>query len=113
VYFSPLYRAFDPLDKIVRRIGMQIQSAYASKLQMDLIPGDEWESGMKGAKAARRNRKKTAAKREREQRQKQRKKAQLKQERTRCVMLRACVLSLVGYRVRSQSCCVCIVCECV
>jgi hypothetical protein len=32
VYFSPMHRAFEPLDLIVRRIGRCIQSGYTEKI---------------------------------------------------------------------------------
>jgi hypothetical protein len=39
VYFSPMQRAFEPLDLIVRRIGRCIQSGYTEKIgACDLLP---------------------------------------------------------------------------
>jgi hypothetical protein len=43
LYFSPLSRAGSAIDRILRRIGMRIQSAYTEKLGLDLIIGEETE----------------------------------------------------------------------
>eukprot|EP01087_Luapelamoeba_hula_P007676 TRINITY_DN1877_c1_g1_i1.p1 TRINITY_DN1877_c1_g1~~TRINITY_DN1877_c1_g1_i1.p1 ORF type:complete len:1456 (+),score=169.66 TRINITY_DN1877_c1_g1_i1:180-4547(+) len=48
VYFSPMHRAFEPLDLIVRRMGKCIQSAYTEKIAMDLILGEEKDKRKKG-----------------------------------------------------------------
>jgi hypothetical protein len=37
VYFSPMHRAFEPLDLIVRRIGRCIQSGYTEKIGTALV----------------------------------------------------------------------------
>jgi len=51
LYFSPLKRAGTPIDMILRRIGLCIQSAYSEKLSMDLIMGEEAEKVTKAAQA--------------------------------------------------------------
>jgi len=58
LYFSPLKRAGTPIDMILRRIGLCIQSAYSEKLSMDLIMGEEAEKVTKAAQAEAKKKKK-------------------------------------------------------
>jgi len=58
LYFSPLKRAGTPIDMILRRIGLCIQSAYSEKLSMDLIMGEEADKVSKAAQAEAKSKKK-------------------------------------------------------
>ncbi|KAL6065554.1 hypothetical protein QOT17_010185 [Balamuthia mandrillaris] len=84
VYFSPMHRAFEPLDYIVRKMGICIQSGYTEKIAMDLILGEENDKIKKGGAARRQqngsNTKQQQRRKRRTPQQDKKRKQQLQQE---------------------------------